>query len=318
MSVSWISGGSNTDEAVVMTLGQLDLNLLVVLDALLREQNVTRAAERLHMSQPATSTALARLRKALGDPLLVRNGRYLQLTPRAEALVGPVREVLATIEQTIVAPPGFDPAHDRRAFGVIASDYAGVVLIRPLLERVSGLAPNLRLELGGLSVHTLRMVERDEIDLVILPEVLASEAMLAGCSSAPVLNDRYVGAVWSKHPLAGRPLAPAALADYPYLAFTPPIGFSLMDEDLDKAGITCRVEATSVNFITMPFLLAGTDLVTIIPERLGRQLSAAADITLLEPEFAVRPVRESAFWHARRDADPGHRWLREQLLNVAG
>ena len=81
-----------------MNLGQLDLNLLIVLDALLREQNVTRAAERLHMSQPATSTALARLRKVLGDPLLVKHGRYLRPTPRAEALVGPVREVLATIE----------------------------------------------------------------------------------------------------------------------------------------------------------------------------------------------------------------------------
>jgi DNA-binding transcriptional LysR family regulator len=301
-----------------MNLGQLDLNLLVVLDALLREQNVTRAAERLHLSQPATSTALARLRKVLGDPLLVKHGRYLQLTPRAEALIGPVREVLATIEQTIVTPPGFDPAHDRRTFGVIASDYVGVVLIRPLLARIGGLASNLRLELGGLSAHTLPMAERDEIDLVILPEVLAQAGPLAGCSSAPVLRDRYVGAVWSQHPLAGQPLAPAALSEYPYLAFAPPGGHSLMDEDLDRAGITTRVEATSVNFITLPFLLTGTDLVTIIPERLGRQIAPAADITLLEPEFVLRPVRESAFWHSRRDADPGHRWLREQLLSVAG
>jgi DNA-binding transcriptional LysR family regulator len=298
-----------------MNLGQLDLNLLVVLDALLREQNVTRAAERLHMSQPATSTALARLRKVLGDPLLVKHGRYLQLTPRAEALIGPVREVLATIEQTIVAPPTFDPALDRRTFGLIASDYVGVVLIRPLLERVAGLAPNLRLELGGLSAHTLRMVGRDETDLVILPEALASS--ITGCSSAPVLRDRYVGAVWSQHPLAGQPLGPGALAKYPYLAFTPPSGYSLMDEDLDKAGITPQVEATSVSFVALPFLLAGTDLVTIIPERLGRQIAPAADITLLEPEFPLRPVRESAFWHSRRDADPGHCWLREQLLAVA-
>src|SRR4051812_29891062 len=116
-----------------MKLGQVDLNLLVVLDALLREQNVTRASERLHMTQPATSTALARLRKVLGDPLLVKQGRHMQLTPRAEALIDPVRSVLATIEQTIVRPPEFSPAHDSRVFSVMASDYIGVVLVRPLL-----------------------------------------------------------------------------------------------------------------------------------------------------------------------------------------
>ncbi|MBB4683151.1 LysR family transcriptional regulator [Amycolatopsis jiangsuensis] len=301
-----------------MNLGQLDLNLLVVLDALLREQNVTRAAARLHLSQPATSTALARLRRILDDPLLVKQGRYLRLTPRGEALIEPVREVLATIEQQIVAPPGFDPAHDERTFTVMASDYAGVVLMRPLLERVNGAVPNIRLELGALSADAARMIERDEIDLVILPEVLADDLVWSSCSHASVLRDRYVGAVWSQHPLADGSLSLQALAEYPYLAFAPPSGCSLMDEDLERAGVTPRVEATSVTFITMPFLLAGTDLVTIIPESLGQKLTPAADITLLEPEFPLRPVRESVYWHSRREGDPGHRWLREQLLAVAG
>ncbi|MFF0501803.1 LysR family transcriptional regulator [Nocardia aobensis] len=301
-----------------MNLGQLDLNLLVVLDALLREQNVTRAAASLHMSQPATSAALARLRKVLGDPLLVKRGRYLQLTPRAESLIGPVREVLAVIEQRIVAPPSFDPALDERVFTLIASDYAGVMLFRPLLGRIGGLAPNLRLELGGLSAHSLSLVERDEIDLVVIPDTLAEAALLETCSSASVLSDRYVGAVWSKHPLAGQPLTAEALAQYPYLAFTTPAGAaSLMDEDLERAGIQFRVEATSVNFTAMPFLLAGTDLITIIPERLGQQVATAADIALVELEFFVRPVRESMYWHSRRDTDRGHRWLREQLHAVA-
>ncbi|MBQ0928368.1 LysR family transcriptional regulator [Saccharopolyspora endophytica] len=299
-----------------MNLGQVDLNLLVVLDALLREQNVTRAAERLHMSQPATSTALARLRKLLGDPLLVKQGRYLRLTPRGEALVEPVREVLGTIEQHIVAPPDFDPAHDERTFNLASSDYVGVVIMRPLLERVNGLMANVRLEMGALSGDAARMIERDEIDLVILPEVLAESMVAGSCSSAPVVRDRYVGAVWSQHPLAGGSLPLDALTRYPYLAYAPPNGCSLMDEDIERAGVTPRVEVTSVNFITMPFLMAGTDLVTIIPESLGKQLAPAAGIELLEPEFPLRPVRESAYWHSRRDADPAHRWLREQLLAV--
>jgi DNA-binding transcriptional LysR family regulator len=306
------------EQVTRVNLGQVDLNLLVVLDALLREQNVTRAAERLHMSQPATSAALTRLRKVLGDPLLVKHGRYLQLTPRAEALIEPVREVLATIERSIVNPPGFDPAHDRRTFAVIASDYVGMVAIRPLLGRVCGLAPNLSLELTPISGHFLRMLERDEVDLAIVPDALTEVEHLAQCSSAPVLTDRFVGAVWRGHPLAGRPLSAAGLGEHPYLALAPPDGFSLIEEDLDKAAIRRRVEATATNFVTMPFLLAGTGLVTIIPERLGRRVADAAEIVLLEPEFDMRPVRESAYWHSRRDSDPGHRWLREQLMAVAG
>ncbi|MGW6032480.1 LysR family transcriptional regulator [Gordonia terrae] len=303
---------------VAMNLGQLDLNLLVVLDALLREKNVTRAAAGLHMSQPATSSALARLRKVLGDPLLVKRGRYLELTPRAESLVGPVREVLALIEQRIVAPPGFDPTQDERVFTLLASDYAGVTLFRPLLRRVGDLAPNLRLDLGGLTAHALNMIERDEIDLVIVPDSLAEARPLADCFSMQVVRDRYVGAVWSKHPLAGGTLSAEGLGRHPYLAFTSPGGaISLMDEDLERAGIRYRVEATSVSFTAMPFLLAGTRLITIIPESFGRQVTAAADIVLLDLEFAVRPVRESMYWHNRRDADRGHRWLRNQLYAVA-
>ncbi|MFG2799940.1 LysR family transcriptional regulator [Streptomyces pseudovenezuelae] len=301
-----------------MKLGQVDLNLLVVLDALLRERNVTRAAERLHMSQPATSTALARLRKTLDDPLLVRHGRELQLTPRAEALIVPVREVLATIEQTIVRPPRFDPANDVRTFSMIASDYAGMIVARPLLARIGALAPNLRLDFAALSVPFVQALERDEVDLAILPEQLADPGRLLNCSSMPVFVDRFVGAVWSGHPLASGQLTAEALARHPYLAYAPSGGVSLVEEDLDEAEIPRRVEATAGSFTTMPFLLAGTDLVTFIPERLGRQVAAAADIALLEVTFELRRVRQSAYWHSRRDSDLGHRWLRDQLAAVAG
>ena len=153
-----------------MKLGRVDLNLLVVLDALLREKNVTRAAESLYLSQPATSTALARLRRVLGDELLYKNGRYLELTPRAESLIEPVREVLATIEQSIVRPPTFDPTADTRRFSVVGSDYVGVTLVRPLLARLSGLATGLRLDAAPVGARYLDALQRDEIDLAILPD----------------------------------------------------------------------------------------------------------------------------------------------------
>ncbi|MEV5831587.1 LysR family transcriptional regulator [Spirillospora sp. NPDC052242] len=300
-----------------MNLQQVDLNLLVILDALLQEQNVTRAAERLHMSQPATSTALSRLRKVLGDELLVKRGRHLQLTPRAESLIDPVRDVLATIEQHIVRPPTFDPAHDQRVFTINASDYVGVTLIRPLLGRLAGLAAGLRIDLAPVPERYLNALQRDEIDLVILPDRLVDAEPLEDCSREPVISDRFVGAVWRGHPAAEERLTLDVMSSFPYLLYQPPGGVGLVERDLDEAGIGRQVEATASSFVAMPFMLAGTRLVTLVPESLGKRVASAADIVLLEPDFRLEPLRQSVLWHARRDRDPGHAWLREQLLTVA-
>jgi DNA-binding transcriptional LysR family regulator len=299
-----------------MRLQQVDLNLLIILDALLREQNVTRAAERLHMSQPATSNALARLRKLTGDDLLVKNGRSLQLTPRAESLIDPVREVLGTIEQSILRSPVFDPQRDERSFAITASDYVGVTLIRPLLVRLAESGAGLRIDLAPVSDHYLVALQRDEIDIAILPDQLVDTHALPDCSRTSVIEDRFVGAVWSRHPRAGDRLTAEVLAANPYLQYAPPAARGIVEDELDAAGIPRRVVATASNFVAMPFMLAETNLVTVIPERLGRRVAKAADIVLLEPDFPLSPLRESAFWHARRNQDPGHIWLREQLLAV--
>ena len=300
-----------------MRLNQVDLNLLVVLDALLQEQNVTRAAERLHLSQPAVSTALARLRRVLGDPLLVKNGRYLQMTPRAEALVDPVRDVLATIEHSIVRPTHFDPVRDTRSFSVIASDYVATVLIRPLLARMSGLAADVRLDTAPVSERYLNALRRDEVDLVVLPDRMVEDSPLPECSSALVITDRFVGAVWSGHPRAADRLTLELLADSPYLSYKAGDAPAIFEQDLDAAGATRRVAATANSFASMAFMLAGTELVALLPERLARRAAAAADVRLLEPDMDLRPLTQSAYWHNRRSRDPGHVWLREQLLAAA-
>jgi DNA-binding transcriptional LysR family regulator len=300
-----------------MRLQQVDLNLLIILDALLREQNVTRAAERLHMSQPATSNALARLRRIMGDDLLVKSGRHLQLTPRAESLIGPVREVLGTIEQSILRPPTFDPQQDQRSFAITGSDYVGVTLIRPLLIWLAGHGPGLRIDMAPVSDRYLDALRRDEIDIAILPDRLADPQELPDCSCAPVITDRFVGAVWTRHPQAGDRLTAEMLAANPYLRYALPAAQGLVEDDLDAAGIARRVVATASNFAAMPFMLAGTSLVTLLPERLGRRVAQAADIVLLEPDFPLSPLTQSAFWHARHNHDPGHIWLRQQIFAVA-
>jgi DNA-binding transcriptional LysR family regulator len=305
------------DEEVPVKLGQVDLNLLVILDALLREKNVTRAAKSLHMSQPATSTALARLRKVLGDELLYKNGRYLELTPRAESLIDPVRQVLATIEQTIVRPPVFDPSADTRTFSICASDYVGLELVRPLVGRLAGLAAGLRLDIAPVGTRYIAALQRDEVDIAIVPDRIIDVANVPDCSRMPILADRFVGAVWTGHPKAGDRLTAELLAASPYLMYTAEGRRAVCEEDLDAAGCTRHIVATATGFASMPFMLAGTDLVTLLPQRLARRVAAAADIRLLEPEMALRPLRQSAFWHSRRDRDPGHVWLRDRMAEVA-
>lgn len=296
----------------------MDLNLLVVLDALLREKNVTRAAERLHMSQPAISTALARLRRTLDDPLLVKNGRYLQLSPRAETLVDPVRDILARIEQTVMRPTGFDPATDTRTFTVISSDYVGVVLLRPLLGAIGDLAPRLRLDLTPVAEDFRTALRRDEIDLAVLPDLLLDEQTRATCSAVPVIEDRFVGAVWTGHPAAGAgALTAEVFSSSPYLMYSANGNRGVWEDELDDQRIVRNVETTASTFTTMPFMLAGTRLVTVLPERLARRVALAAEITVLEPAVDLPPLRQSAVWHSRRDDDPGHRWLRDQLFQVA-
>jgi DNA-binding transcriptional LysR family regulator len=300
-----------------MKLGQVDLNLLVVLDALLREKNVTRAAESLHLSQPATSTALARLRRVLGDDLQFKVGRHLELTPRAESLIDPVREVLATIEQSIVSPPHFDPTTDTRRFSVVSSDYVAVTLIRLLAGRLAGLTAGIRLDAAPVGNRYLEALHRDELDIAVLPDRIVEEGPLSECSRMPVITDRFVGLVWRQHPTAGDRLTAELLAGSPYLEYVVDGRRSIVEEQLDDAGCIRRVAATSSGFVTMPFMLADTDLVAVVPERLARRVAGAADVRILEPDMPLRPLQQSAFWHSRRDRDPGHVWLRGQLAAVA-
>jgi DNA-binding transcriptional LysR family regulator len=242
--------GHHDPEEAYVKLGQVDLNLLVVLDALLREKNVTRAAESLHLSQPATSTALARLRRVLGDDLLFKVGRHLELTPRAESLIDPVREVLATIEQSIVSPPSFDPTTDSRRFSVVSSDYVAVTLFRPLAGRLSGLTAGIRLDATPVGARFVEALRRDEVDVAVLPDRIVEEGALSDCSRMPVIVDRFVGLVWTQHPTAGEQLTAELLAGSPYLEYVVEGRRSIVEEQLDEAGCIRRVTATSNGFVT--------------------------------------------------------------------
>jgi DNA-binding transcriptional LysR family regulator len=297
-------------------LRRIDLNLLVALDALLQERNVTRASERLQLSQPTVSSALARLRKLFGDPLLIRTGRQMQLTPRAESLVGPVGEALTIINAAIEQRPVFDPRHDPRTFTVMASDYASLVLVRPVLRSIAGWAPEVRVRIRQV-VDLVSALERDEVDVVVVPDRAVDLADLPSCSHRLVLRDEWVAVVWRDAASVGQVVTRTDLEKLPHLAYAPPSGRAMTDVAMEELGMRWRVEAEVSNFTAMPFLLRGTDMVALIPGKLATEMAAMAQLRVVPLEIRVPPLEESMYWHARRDHDSAHRWLRDQFMALS-
>jgi DNA-binding transcriptional LysR family regulator len=298
-----------------MNLKNADLNLLIALDALLTERNVTRAAQRLSLGQPATSAALRRLRRMFGDPLLVRRGRVMELTPLAQALIGPVHEVLREIDGLLSVRPEFNPGCDERSFSVMASDYVALVLLRPLLARLGTIAPNVRVSLLPITMPFRSMLGRGETDLVLFPVEVDPD--LRGFPHRPLFTDRYVCTVWNQHPEVGDEITLDMLSRLPYLSYTHVQLASSVETQLDAAGVERRQEVSTGSFVVSPLMQRGTRLVALLHERLARALQEAAELRILEPPLPLKPITEVMFWHARSEDDPAHRWLREEVAAMA-
>ncbi len=297
-------------------LQQLDLNLLVAFDVLITECNVTRAAERLSVGQPAMSASLARLRKFFGDPLLVREGRSLRPTPTALELVGPIREALDMIESTMRATREFDPHTDRRTFTVMASDYVLLVLLRPLLVELEREAPNLRLNVRPPTPDAAERLARSEVDLLVLPAELAGPAADDLCA-APLFTERLVIAVDRDHPDVGARITEEQFRTLPYLAYYGVPGMTISELRLRRLGIDRHVDVYTQSFVVQPLMLPGTRLVALLHERLVGYFAPHLPIRLLEPPFDVAPLTEAMYWSPRTDADPAHRWLRDRVHHTA-
>ena len=298
-----------------MNLANVDLNLLVSLDALLRERNVTRAAQALGVSQPGMSNALARLRKLFGDPLLVRQGRVFALTPHAESLIGPVREILDQIQHTIADRPAFDPAHDSRVFTVSASDYATLVFAGPLMHRLSTEAPGVQLHMRPRSANVAEVLHEDKVDMVIEPEELMPGAPFPKRGLA---KDRWLCAVWAGNPHVAGEMTLEVFQHLPHLVYSIGEGrtLSLADQHLQQLGVTRAVQFSVESFLLTPFMLKGTALTTLVPER-TRPIFRGADIRMLRPPVPIPGITEALWWHPRHTLDPAHRWLRQCFADVA-
>jgi DNA-binding transcriptional LysR family regulator len=293
-------------------LAGLDLNLLVTLDALLEERNVTRAARRMGLSQSAMSHALARLRDLLADPVLVRSGRGMLPTPRAEAVGRPLREALGAIERTLRAPPAFDPGTAEKAFRMWGGDFAEMVVLPPLLARLSTAAPGLDLAFAP-SIEGIRpSLTRGEIDLAFAPVRTVDRG--PGIQEEALFEERFVSVVRTGHPLAAGKLTPARFAEARH-AFIAPRGRpgGAVDDALARLGLRRRVVLMLPHFVVAPHVVAASDLVLTLPERMARLLVAQLPITVLETPLVLPTFTVSMIWHERSDADPAHAWLRAEV-----
>lgn len=295
-------------------LNHVDLNLLVAFDALMAERSVTAAAARLSVGQSAMSSTLARLRKLLDDPVLVRAGRTMVATPTAEALADPIRETLDRIQSMLSNRRGFDPALDERTFAVTASDYTAVAVLHPLLAYLTAQAPRIGLRIQPAGTLAVDHLARGQTDLLIVPR-----AVFAGGGDfclEPLYTDRYLLAVDADNPEVGDTVSVEQFSTLPYIATHFDLHPSVPEQQLDLLGVSRNVEAVT-GISAAPLLLRGTRLVTFVPESLGRRIASGAGLRLLEPPVPLQPLAETMVWTRRHHDDPAHVWLRRQLRRVA-
>ncbi len=294
-----------------MQFHRFDLNLLIALDTLLREKNITRAAEKVFVSQPAMSAALHRLRDYFGDPLLVRVGRDMELSPRALSLVEPVREVLLLIQTTLGTQPTFTAATTQREFTVIVSEEAVPGLLPAILERVSTEAPGIRINIELVSHAALSRLEYGDADLCLcldslrLFETRAYPDTLHSVRLRPV---RWVCAVDRNHPSVGDSITAEQYFSLPHV-FGRPAGTPHRPRNSRAGCWTWTSPCTSrcPSLLHLPYVLPGTRLIATLPERVAKMFADALPIKTFPVPFETPPLSEILLWHKRNEARSGAR-----------
>lgn len=294
-----------------MRFQRLDLNLLVALDALLSEKSVSLAADRLCLSQSATSSALGRLREYFGDELLVMKGRGMVITARAEELIDPVRAVLEQIRTTVAIAPAFDPATADRQVRIMASDYSTQVLLAGALAHLEQDAPQMRFEIQPMGDNPIEAIERGQIDLLLTIDF----AISADHPSQMLFEDDYV--------VVGDPANPAMqeeLTRERYFALghvTARFGKSRTpafdDWFVRRQKTQRRVEVVAPTFLSQAGLVAGTRRIATMHRRLAQQVVPAMGLVMREVPFDIPPIREAIQWHLSNNNDRALRWVVERL-----
>ena len=298
-----------------MRFGRLDLNLLVALDALLTERSVSLAADRLCLSQSATSSALGRLREYFGDDLLVLKGRSMILTARAEELIDPVRTVLEQIRTTVAVAPPFDPATADRVIRVMASDYSTEVLLASVLAALAKEAPNIRFEIHPMHDSPIEAIERGYIDLLLTIDY----AISADHPSQLLFEDDYVVVGDRANPAMALPMTRELYFELGHVTarFGKARVPAFEDWFVRRQKNQRRIEVVAPTFLSLPSLIVGTERIATMHRRMAEIYARSMPLVMREIPFAIPPIRETIQWNIANSNDRALRWFVERLHSAA-
>lgn len=298
-------------------LRAVDLNLLLVLHNLLETRSTVLTAQRLHMSQPAVSRALGRLRILFDDKLLMKGARTMVATDRALMLAGPLAKVLQNLEDFLEAPR-FSAAETERVFRIATTDYGALALIPNLLSAVADEAPRARIEVDTLNRDVFGALVTGDLDLVLIGDL----PIPANLHVSHLFADDYLSAVRPSHPAATY-IKNGRMSRDVYLAHSH-VRVSIFDdrtgtdEALVHLGLSRKISAQLPYFAVAAIVAASTDAILTIPTRAMRPLAAAHGLVTFQPPVEIAEVRYRMIWHERTHADSGAVWLRQKMMEVAG
>ncbi len=295
-----------------VNINSIDLNLLKALDALLETSSVSRAAEQINLSQPAMSRALGRLQHILKDPLLVRAGRGMVLTPRGETLRAPVRSALAQVSG-VFKPQTFDPATAQDRFRIMAPDYLAHMVMPTVLGQIFAIAPGVRMEMETLSATGISDMCEGRLSLGF--GVVDDGPKLENVASQALLVDRQVCLMRKDHPLTKSSISLEAYAGaYHAMLSITGRGGGRIDDILKQHGMERRIALRMTHFMTISAVIAPTDLIVTVPELLARHvMTDQLRLMPLPEELQAPPFTVSQIWHERFTKDPAHQWLRRMV-----
>lgn len=300
-----------------MNIKEFDLNLLVMLDALLRERSVTRAAEAMDITQPAMSNALKRLRRLLDDPILVRTAGGMQPTARAEQLQRPVRNALAQVETVIAPSQDFDPATAERLFTLLITDYAASVLMPHVVSTLEAEAPHIALNILSAAGDAVGQIERGEADFL----VNQVGRLPANFRYQRLWHDRLACLIRRDHPAlleaGGKLTLEAFLAQRHILITQTGLGLSDLDEALADRGLTRQISVLTRHYQLPRQLVAESNMIAALPARIARYQARHLGLAVLEPPLDLADFEIGIAWGALDHHDPAHRWLRERIVRIA-
>jgi len=296
-----------------MRLDNFDLNLLVAFDVLMQEKNVTRAANRLNVTQSAMSASLKRLRESFQDDILTQHGKKMIPTPFASAMQPEVAAKLSELRALIARQGRFNPASSERTFRIAASDYITTVLLVPLLKDLAEEAPAIRFTFEQPGPASQIALANAEIDLLLTPEIFVHPDH----PYEPVFEENHVTVCCKDNPLAEQGLTPRTFTDAGHVGVSVSRKSTYAEEWFEKRGVERRIEVLAPSFIQAPFLVPGTMRICVMHERLALFMAERLPLHILEVPFSIPPMQEVMQFHGTRKADPGLLWLRSRIAEKA-